>query len=174
VEPRNEATIRPLHCISDVRGFFSSQRCDEKLAVWSISFYAQRHTKEISRYVIHRECRSRENKSSLLNELGFGCQNHIWKYNLADYTKNFKEEKMMQERWKELQELLEEMTTMKKREYFLIMAVCVLSGLVVGMFLSPKKMMMIGSNNGNNNVTNKEKEKKRKGDGEDKVYDWED
>ena len=26
---------------------------------------------------------------------------------------------MMQERWKELQELLEEMTTMKKREYFL-------------------------------------------------------
>ena len=63
---------------------------------------------------------------------------------------------------------------MKKREYFLIMAVCVLSGLVVGMFLSPKKMMMIGSNNGNNNVTNKEKEKKRKGDGEDKVYDWED
>ncbi len=81
---------------------------------------------------------------------------------------------MMQERWKELQELLEEMTTMKKREYFLIMAVCVLSGLIVGMFLSPKKMMMIGSNNGNNNVTNKEKEKKRKGDGEDKVYDWED
>ena len=54
------------------------------------------------------------------------------------------------------------------------MAVCVLSGLVAGMFLSPKKMMMIGSNNGNNNVSNKEKEKKRKGDGEDKVYDWED
>ncbi len=33
---------------------------------------------------------------------------------------------MMQERWKELQELLEEMTTMKKREYFLIMAVCII------------------------------------------------
>jgi hypothetical protein len=53
--------------MSDVRGFFSSQRCDEKLAVWTIPFYAKPHAKEISRYVIHRERRSRENKSSLLN-----------------------------------------------------------------------------------------------------------
>lgn len=58
----------------------------------------------------------------------------------------------MQEKWNELQTILEEMKIMKKREYFLTLAVCILSGLVLGMFLSPKKRVMIGSNNGNNNV----------------------
>lgn len=58
----------------------------------------------------------------------------------------------MQKKWNELQILLEEMKTMKKREYFLTLAVCVLSGLVIGMLMSPKKKVMIGSNNGNNNV----------------------
>lgn len=57
----------------------------------------------------------------------------------------------MKEKWQEFQEVLEEMATMKKREYFLTLAVCVLSGLVVGMLVSPKKRVMIGSNNGNNN-----------------------
>ena len=45
----------------------------------------------------------------------------------------------MQERWNELQDILEELKTMKKREYMLTLAVCVLSGLVVGMLISPKK-----------------------------------
>ncbi len=58
----------------------------------------------------------------------------------------------MQEKWNELQTVLEEMKTIKKREYFLTLAVCILSGLVLGMLLSPKKRVMIGSNNGNNNV----------------------
>lgn len=58
----------------------------------------------------------------------------------------------MQKKWKELQVLLEEMKTMKKREYVLTLAVCVLSGLVLGMLMSPKKRVMIGSHNGNNNV----------------------
>ncbi len=80
----------------------------------------------------------------------------------------------MQEKWKELKELLEEMTTMKKREYFLILTVCVLSGLIAGMFLSPKKMVMIGSNNGNNNVSGKGKKGNCKGGGEEEGYDWED
>ncbi len=79
----------------------------------------------------------------------------------------------MQEKWKELKELLEEMTTMKKREYFLILAVCVLSGLIAGMFLSPKKMVMIGSNNGNNNVSGKGKKGKCESCNEED-YDWED
>lgn len=57
----------------------------------------------------------------------------------------------MQEKWNELQTILEEMKTMKKREYFLTLAVCVLSGLVIGIMMSPKKRVMIGSNNGNNN-----------------------
>ena len=68
------------------------------------------------------------------------------------------------------------MTTMKKREYFLVLAVCVLSGLVAGMLLSPRRMTMIGSNNGNNNVTGREKKQKKesKDSGEEKGYDWED
>lgn len=57
----------------------------------------------------------------------------------------------MQERWNEWQTILEEMKTMKKREYFLMLTVCVLSGLVIGMLISPKKRVMIGNNNGNNN-----------------------
>lgn len=52
----------------------------------------------------------------------------------------------MQEKWKELQVILEEMKTIKKREYFLMLAVCVLSGLVVGMLVSPRKQVMVGSN----------------------------
>ena len=55
----------------------------------------------------------------------------------------------MKEKWQELQEVLEEMATIKKREYVLTLAVCVLSGLVVGMLVSPKKRVMIGSHNGN-------------------------
>lgn len=78
----------------------------------------------------------------------------------------------MQERWKELQVVLEEMKTMKKKEYFLMLAVCLLSGLVVGMLISPKKQVMVGSNNGNNNVTGKRK--CRECDCEDDDYDWED
>ena len=58
----------------------------------------------------------------------------------------------MQERWNEFQDILEELKTMKKREYMLTLAVCVLSGLVVGMLISPKKRVMIGSNNGSNNI----------------------
>lgn len=78
----------------------------------------------------------------------------------------------MQEKWKELQVILEEMKTMKKKEYFLMLAVCLLSGLVVGMLVSPKKQVMVGSNNGNNNVTSKGKCGEY--DCEDDDYDWED
>lgn len=56
----------------------------------------------------------------------------------------------MREKWQEFQTILEEMATIKKREYFLTLAVCVLSGLVIGMLVSPRKKVMIGSNNGNN------------------------
>lgn len=58
----------------------------------------------------------------------------------------------MQEKWNELQLVLDEMKTMKKREYFLTLAVCVMGGLLVGMLMSPKKRIQIASNNGNNNV----------------------
>lgn len=79
----------------------------------------------------------------------------------------------MKEKWMELQTILEEMQTMKKREYFLTLAVCVLAGLVVGMLISPRRMLMVGSNNGNNNVTGKGKCRKDRCEGEE-FYDWED
>ena len=60
-------------------------------------------------------------------------------------------EEKMKEKWNEFQTSLEEMTLMKKREYFLTVTVCLLAGLVIGMLISPRKFMMIGNNNGNNN-----------------------
>ena len=78
----------------------------------------------------------------------------------------------MQEKWKELQVVLEEMKTMKKREYFLMLAVCLLFGLVVGMLVSPRKQAMVGSNNGNNNRSHKGD--CGEWDCEDGDYDWED
>lgn len=62
----------------------------------------------------------------------------------------------MKEKWNEIQTTLEEMTLMKKREYFLTLTVCLLVGLVIGMLISPRKFMMIGNNNGNNNGNNEE------------------
>lgn len=41
-----------------------------------------------------------------------------------------------------------------KRELFLGMTTCVLSGLVVGMLISPKKNVTVGSHNGCNNSGN--------------------
>mgnify|MGYP001068735878 CR=1 FL=1 len=57
----------------------------------------------------------------------------------------------MKEKWQEFQVTLEEITTLSKREYLLTLSVCLLSGLVIGMLVSPKKRIMIGSHNGNNN-----------------------
>ncbi len=55
----------------------------------------------------------------------------------------------MQEKWNALQAVLEEMKTMKKREYFLTLTVFLLFGIVIGMLLSPNKKMVIGSYNAN-------------------------
>ena len=60
----------------------------------------------------------------------------------------------MKEKWNEFQTSLEEMTLMKKREYFLTLTVCLLAGLVIGKLISPRKFTMIGNNNGNNNGNN--------------------
>ena len=63
--------------------------------------------------------------------------------------------KQMQEKWNTLQVVMEEMRTMKKREYFLTLAVFILFGLVIGMLISPKKRVMLGSYNGNYNGSGK-------------------
>lgn len=44
--------------------------------------------------------------------------------------------------------------TANKRELFLGLTTCVLSGLVVGMLISPKKNVTVGSHNGSNNSGN--------------------
>ena len=48
--------------------------------------------------------------------------------------------------------------TINKRELFLGVLACVLAGILLGIFSSPKKITMIGSNNGNNNITNPKQE----------------
>ena len=56
----------------------------------------------------------------------------------------------MKEKWKEWSVSLSDPQIMSKREFLLTIAVCVLGGIVFGMFCSPKKSTVIGSNNGNN------------------------
>lgn len=56
----------------------------------------------------------------------------------------------MKEKWNTFKESLTDVTAMSRREFLLTVAVCILGGIVFGIFFSPKKSMMIGSNNGNN------------------------
>ena len=57
----------------------------------------------------------------------------------------------MKEKWKLFKISLTEEKTISKKEWLLVLAVCVLGGIVLGMLLSPRKNITIGSNNGNNN-----------------------
>ena len=45
---------------------------------------------------------------------------------------------------------LDETTVVSKRELFLEIVVCALAGIVLGMILTPKKTVTIGSNNSGN------------------------
>ena len=56
----------------------------------------------------------------------------------------------MREKWKSFKESLLEEKIMTKKEWLLTIAVIVLAGLVLGMLVSPRKNMVIGSHNGNN------------------------
>jgi len=60
----------------------------------------------------------------------------------------------MKEKWELFKVSLTEIKTMSKKEWLLTLAVCVLSGIVLGMVLSPRKSITIGSHNGNNNGSN--------------------
>lgn len=55
----------------------------------------------------------------------------------------------MKEKWNELTDLFEE-RGFTMAEVILTILVTFLTGLVIGIFASPKKHIMIGSNNGNN------------------------
>ena len=60
----------------------------------------------------------------------------------------------MKEKWELFKVTLSETKTMTKKEWLLTVAVFALSGMVIGMLISPRKNTTIGSNNGNNNGSN--------------------
>ena len=60
----------------------------------------------------------------------------------------------MKEKWELFKVSLTENKIMTKKEWLLTIAVFALAGIVLGMFLSPRKNITIGSNNGNNNGSN--------------------
>ncbi len=60
----------------------------------------------------------------------------------------------MKEKWELFKVSLSDTKTMSKKEFLLIMAVCLLGGLIIGMFTSPRKNVSIGSHNGSNNQDN--------------------
>ena len=60
----------------------------------------------------------------------------------------------MKEKWELFKLTLTETKTMTKKEWLLTLAVCILSGIVLGMLVSPRKQVTIGSHNGSNNQDN--------------------
>lgn len=74
----------------------------------------------------------------------------------------------MKEKWSIFKESLSDVTTMTKMEFLLTLAVCVLGGIVFGIFFSPKKSMVIGSHNGNNSGNYRQKSN----EGEEEIADW--
>ena len=57
----------------------------------------------------------------------------------------------MKEKYMLWKESLTDEVKMSKKEYLLVIAVCILGGIVFGLLSSPRKTTTIGSHNGNNN-----------------------
>ena len=57
----------------------------------------------------------------------------------------------MKEKFMLWKESLKDEVKMSKKEYLLVIAVCILGGIVFGLLTSPRKTTTIGSHNGNNN-----------------------
>ena len=57
----------------------------------------------------------------------------------------------MKEKFMLWKESLKDEVKMSKKEYLLVIAVCILGGIVFGLLISPRKTTTIGSHNGNNN-----------------------
>ena len=57
----------------------------------------------------------------------------------------------MKEKFLLWKESLKDEVKMSKKEYLLVIAVCILGGIVFGLLTSPRKTTTIGSHNGNNN-----------------------
>ncbi len=81
----------------------------------------------------------------------------------------------MKEKWEEFKGTLTDIVMMSKKEFLLTVAVCILGGIVFGIFFSPKKSTMIASNNGSNNgngVNKKEPKRRDKDAAKDGIADW--
>ena len=59
----------------------------------------------------------------------------------------------MKEKFMLWKESLKDEVKMSKKEYLLVIAVCILGGIVFGLLSSPRKTTTIGSHNGNNNCS---------------------
>lgn len=80
----------------------------------------------------------------------------------------------MKEQWENFKETLDDTKMMSKKEFLLMMAVCILGGIVFGMLFSPRKCTTVGCYNGNNTGRNS-KDKEAAGKKEaDEILDWED
>ncbi len=72
----------------------------------------------------------------------------------------------MKEKWESFMETLGETETMSRKEFLLVLAVCILGGIVFGMLVSPRKFTTIGCYNGNSGS--------RDEDAEEEIMEWED
>ena len=79
----------------------------------------------------------------------------------------------MERRGEEFKATLTDERSMSKKEFLLMMAVCVLGGIVFGMLFSPRKSMVIGSHNGNGYDEDDKKAKDKKSKKKSGVVDWE-
>ena len=75
----------------------------------------------------------------------------------------------MERRWEEFKATLTDERSMSKKEFLLMMAVCVLGGIV----FSPRKSTVIGSHNGNGYDEDDKKAKDKKSKKKSGVVDWE-
>lgn len=80
----------------------------------------------------------------------------------------------MKEQWESFKETLDENKMMSKKEFLLMMAVCILGGIVFGLLFSPRKSVTLGCYNGNNTGRSSKDEDIEAEKDADEILDWED
>ncbi len=73
----------------------------------------------------------------------------------------------MKEKWELFKNSMSEVMTMSRKEFYLTAAVCMLLGIVLGVFFSPRRFMVIGSLNGNNSGNGSQDKEREEGENED-------
>ena len=80
----------------------------------------------------------------------------------------------MKEKWESFKETLDDIRSMSKKEFLLVMAVCALGGIVIGMLISPRKSKTLGCYNGDNSGNSGKGEDAIEEETMDQISDWED